>query len=114
MLWIVLLTAWTAITVVPHVGLWARVPVASAGGREAADYPTAGVQGIRYAYADYWLAYYITFVTDERIIVAATDSVRVREHNRIVDAHRDEAVLVSRRSLSRRPADCRRRVLCSP
>ena len=29
---------------------------------------------IRYAYADYWTAYYVTFMTRERIIVASTRS----------------------------------------
>jgi hypothetical protein len=98
MLWIVLLAAWTVISVVPHVGLWGEYLSHPQAGAKRLIIRQLEFQGTRYAYADYWLAYYITFVTDERIIVAATDSVRVREHNRIVDAHRDEAVLVSRRS----------------
>ena len=31
--------------------------------------------GIRAAYADYWLSYKLTFLTDERVIVAPTDGV---------------------------------------
>ena len=53
---------------------------------------------IRYAYADYWTSYYVTFMTRERIIVASDEVVRVRTHNRLVDAHRDEAIRISRRS----------------
>ncbi len=53
-------------------------------------------RGIRYAYADYWTAYPLTFLTDERIIVASNDFVRIREYNRVVDAHRSEAITVSR------------------
>jgi hypothetical protein len=53
-------------------------------------------RNVRYAYADYWTAYYVTFMTRERIIVASTEVVKVRSHNRDVDAHRGEAVLISR------------------
>jgi len=52
---------------------------------------------IRYAYADYWTSYYVTFMTGERIIVASTEVVKVRTHNNEVDAHRGEAILISRR-----------------
>lgn len=53
-------------------------------------------RGVRYAYSDYWTAYPLTFLTNERIIVAADDFVRIRQYNRIVDEHRGEAVRVSR------------------
>ena len=33
----------------------------------------------------------------ERIIVAADEAVKVRTYNRVVDAHRDEAIRISRR-----------------
>jgi len=52
---------------------------------------------IRYAYADFWTSYYVSFMTRERIIVASDDAVKVRTYNRLVDAHRDEAVRISRR-----------------
>ena len=52
-------------------------------------------RGVRYAYSDYWTAYPITFLTNERIIVAS-DVVRIRQYNTIVDAHRGEAVRISR------------------
>ena len=54
-------------------------------------------RGVRYAYADYWTAYYITFMTRERVIVAADAVVKVRTHNNLVDAHRAEAIRISRR-----------------
>jgi hypothetical protein len=53
-------------------------------------------RSIRYAYADYWTAYYVTFVTRERIIVAADAVVKIRSHNTLVDAHRSEAIRISR------------------
>ena len=55
-------------------------------------------RGIHYGYADFWVAYYVTFMTRERVQLAATDAVRIRTYNRLVDAHRDEAELVSRTS----------------
>lgn len=54
-------------------------------------------RGIRYASSDYWTAYYVSFMTRERIIVAATEIPRVKSYQETVDAHRDEAVLISRR-----------------
>jgi hypothetical protein len=54
-------------------------------------------RGIRYAYADYWTAYYVSFMTRERIIVSATEIPRVKSYERLVDTHRGEAVLISRR-----------------
>ena len=53
-------------------------------------------RGIRYAEADYWLAYALTFLSREEILVASNDFLRIPEHNRIVAAHRSEAVRVSR------------------
>jgi hypothetical protein len=53
-------------------------------------------RGIRYGYADFWVAYYVTFLSKERVILASEDLVKVRTHNRAVDAHRAEAVRVSR------------------
>jgi hypothetical protein len=54
-------------------------------------------RGVRYAYADYWTAYYVTFMTRERIIVTATEIPRVKTYERLVNEHRQEAVLISRR-----------------
>lgn len=81
-----------------------------AHGRLIAEYATApptppkqeliaalDARHVRYAYADYWTSYYVTFMTRERIIVASTEVVKVRTHNNEVDAHRGEAILISRR-----------------
>ena len=53
-------------------------------------------RGIRYVRADYWTAYMIDFLTDERVTATATDYVRVREYDVIVGRHADEAVFLSR------------------
>ena len=52
---------------------------------------------VRYAYADFWTSYYVSFMTRERIVVASDEAVKVRTYNRLVDEHRAEAIRISRR-----------------
>ena len=54
-------------------------------------------RGIKYGYTDYWTAYYVTFLTRERIILSPEDIVKVRTYTHLIDAHRDEAVRIARR-----------------
>jgi hypothetical protein len=51
---------------------------------------------IRYVRADYWTAYMIDFLTDERVIATATDYVRVLEYDTMVTRHANQAVFLSR------------------
>jgi hypothetical protein len=60
-------------------------------------------RGIRYAMADYWIAYYTTFMTNERIIVAADDIGRIPAYEQEVRAHRQEAVRISRTACGTEP-----------
>ena len=52
--------------------------------------------GVKYARATYWDAYVITFLSQERVIVASTTTVRVSAYQAEVDAHADEAVMLQR------------------
>lgn len=54
-------------------------------------------RGIKYGYTDYWTAYYVTFLSDERIILSPEDIVKVRTYTHLIDAHRDKAVRIARR-----------------
>lgn len=54
-------------------------------------------RGIRYAYADYWTSYYVSFLTRERIVVASDEIPRIRAYQDAVAGHRDEAIRISRR-----------------
>ena len=98
--WSLALAAWMAIVAIPHARFIAESiadPVTSAKHEliQALD-----AAGIRYGTADYWLAYDIDFVTNERMIFAATSPQRILIYNRIVEDHAGEAV-----RLSRRPCD---------
>jgi hypothetical protein len=95
--WTALYVGWIGIQVVPNVRL---------GIEYATDPPIPAKQeliaaleekGIRYGTADYWLAYYIDFMTNERMIFAADSPQRILIYNAIVASHAAEAVRLSRR-----------------
>lgn len=56
--------------------------------RELADVLLS--KGFRYGRADYWIAYYVTFLTDEDLIVQATESKRIERYEDILKEHGDE------------------------
>ncbi len=94
--WTAMLIVWAAGTTSAHVRLWAEYLAHPPVGAKRMVIRQLEARGIRYAYADYWLAYYITFLTNEQIIVHSTDLSRVATYRDIVDAHRTEAVRISR------------------
>jgi hypothetical protein len=49
-------------------------------------------QGVRYGRGTYWIAYQLDFLSNERLIMASLEKVRVAEYQKIVDEHGDEAV----------------------
>jgi hypothetical protein len=85
-----------AVSAVAHVRLAAEYATAPLEPLKQELIRALDARGVRYAYADYWTAYYVTFMTRERIIVASTAVVKVRTHNREVDAHRGEAIRIGR------------------
>jgi hypothetical protein len=96
-LWLVMIGIWTLVAAVPHGRLLAeylRHPPVGTKIRVAGELQA---RGIRYGTADYWNAYYITFLTRERIILASSETVRIPSYMRIVTDHADQAVRVSRR-----------------
>jgi hypothetical protein len=88
---------WAAVSFVDHVRL-AREYLSdrpSNPRRVLANYLTR--QGIRFAYADFWDAYSTAFLTGERVIVASTTVVFLREYQWLVDERAGEAVWIHRR-----------------
>ena len=97
MLTVAAVVAWTAVSFQAHARLlehvvWAAPPSEY---RYLADELEA--RGVRYVLADYWAAYMISFLTDERVTATPTDMLRILEYERAVMAHPDETVLISRR-----------------
>jgi hypothetical protein len=95
-LWIALVIGWAAITGSAHVRLLAEYVSHAPVGAKRTIIRHLELRDIRYASSDYWLAYYISFLTNERIVVDSTDVVRIAEYRRIVNAHRDVAIRISR------------------
>ncbi|MEO8260273.1 MAG: hypothetical protein ABI868_23200 [Acidobacteriota bacterium] len=93
---VIVIAGWALVSGVPHARLWieqtSHPPVAA----KAMIIRNLDARGIKYAMADYWIAYYITFMTDERIIVAAETFARMPDYERIVLEHRAEAIRISR------------------
>jgi len=54
------------------------------------------VRGLKYAVSDYWRSYALTFMADERIVIASEEIQRIREYATIVQAHKAETVRIAR------------------
>jgi hypothetical protein len=91
---VVLVAAWGVVSLADNARFlagWARWSPANAH-RELANLLEA--QGVRYAIAPYWTAYHLGFLTQERIVVASSDKVRISEYQRIVREHEAESVQI--------------------
>jgi hypothetical protein len=94
--WIALIVAWTLLAGTAHARLWREYLTAPPLAAKAEVAHRLDAEGVRYGRADYWMAYYVSFVTNERVILASTDFVRVRTYNRLVQQHAAEAVTITR------------------
>jgi hypothetical protein len=95
--WAIALALWTVIVVVPHGRLIAEYATDPPPPAKQQLIRALDAAGIRYGTADYWLAYYIVFMTNERMVFTATAVNRIILYNRIVEEHAAEAVTLSRR-----------------
>lgn len=92
----VTLGTWLLVNVVPHVKLWSEYLTAAPAGGKQLVLQALESEGYRYAEADYWLAYALTFMSDERIIVASNDFQRIPAYTKIVAANRERAIRIAR------------------
>ena len=97
---VILMVCWALLGAAVHARLWWQYVTDPPEGGKQRVIRALDARGIRYAYADYWYAYAITFLTHERIIVASNSFMRIPYYNALVDEHREEAV-----TLSREPCD---------
>jgi hypothetical protein len=94
---VVLVLSWAAAGAAAHGHLWMEYVATPPTGGKQAIAAALEARGVRYGIADYWIAYSVTFLTNERVIMSSTNRVRIREYQRRVAAHRADAVRVSRR-----------------
>jgi hypothetical protein len=94
--WVALAAAIVAVSAVAHAQILAQYVSRAPANAKLLIARQLGARGIRYATSDYWIAYAVTFLTNEQTKIASTDLVRIREYNRLVDAHPDETIRISR------------------
>jgi hypothetical protein len=94
--WVVCLAAWLSVSALAHARLLAEYLGGPPIGAKQLVVRNLRAQGVQYAVSDYWIAYAVTFMTDERVIVASEDFVRIPAYQDIVAEHADKAVRISR------------------
>jgi hypothetical protein len=94
--WLIMVGAWGAIQAGSHARLWAEYLRHPPDGAKRLIIRHLDARGVHYGTADYWIAYYVTFVTNERIILASNDFVRIPYYGQIVAEHANESLRVSR------------------
>jgi hypothetical protein len=85
---------WAGISGVAHVALWREYLLTPppADYRALTDHLVN--QGIRHARAPFWDAYHVTFLSGERVRVASSDLVRIREYGWQFELNRQSSVLL--------------------
>jgi hypothetical protein len=91
-----LLVACTTISAASHAALWAEYVRRPGPTDKQLIIRHLEARGIRYIEADYWIAYYVAFMTNEQIIAASTNVTRIQEYERLAAAHHSELIYVSR------------------
>jgi hypothetical protein len=94
--WLTTLALWIAVVAVPHVRLVAEYATDPPVPAKRELIQMLRGRGIRYGVADYWIAYYIDFMTHERMVFASTGPKRILLYDAIVAEHAAEAVRLSR------------------
>jgi hypothetical protein len=103
-----------AIHGVAHAQLWTEYARHPPIGGKHELIAALDTRGIRYATADYALSYPITFLTNERIIVASSTRIRVLQYQAVVAAHGAEAVRIARHPCGPDPAVMTHIYFCVP
>ena len=94
--WMAAIIAWTVVAALPHARMWAEYLTHPPTGAKRVLIERLKARGVRYGVSDYWTAYYVSFLTNEQIIMKSADFPRIYEYDRQVEAHLNEAVRVSR------------------
>ncbi|MBA3948641.1 MAG: hypothetical protein H0X44_01695 [Acidobacteria bacterium] len=94
--WIAVLCLWLLLPAAAHARLWREYLAGAPVGGKTRIIQELDKRGIRYATADYWIAYAVSFLSAERIIVASESLMRVQIYWRYIEANEEGSVRVSR------------------
>lgn len=94
--WLVLVAGWVSVSILAHGRLLAEYVTDPPYGVKRQIVRELEARGIRYGSSDYWIAYYVTFLTNERILLTPDDISRILTYESVVEAHQREAVRVAR------------------
>lgn len=78
----------------PHARLWQEQARHSTVPNRVQLAQALEARGIRYARSDYWTAYYVDFISQERIIVGATSQPRILAYERALAWHASDVVRI--------------------
>jgi hypothetical protein len=95
-MWMLLVAGWVGVSALGHARLWSEYLTHPPYGVKRAIVRALDARGVRYGSSDYWIAYYVTFLTNERIIMRTDDFMRILSYDRDVLAHSDQTVTVAR------------------
>ena len=94
---LVTVALWAAVSGLAHAGLWREYLTSP----PPADYRTLTdhllQRGVRNAQAPFWDAYHVTFLSGERVRVASSDLVRIKEYGWQFELNRRESVTLRTR-----------------
>jgi hypothetical protein len=93
---VILVSTWALVSLAGHTRLLAEYIFNPPRNRDREAIAELDKRHIRYGTADYWIAYRLTFLSNERIILAATGVSRIYDYNRVVAAHRADPIHLSR------------------
>ena len=96
--WVAVVVCWTLLAGLSHARLWHEYLTEPPVGAKRTVIGLLEAEGVKYGTADYWMAYYISFLTKERIVLHSSDFVRIRTYDWIVKEHPAGSVRLSRRS----------------
>jgi hypothetical protein len=91
------LVALAALNAWPHAQLWREQLTRPSLPNRAQLGAALEGRGIHYARSDYWTAYYVAFMTRERVVVGADNFPRIDVYERLLATHEDEVVRVTTR-----------------
>jgi hypothetical protein len=112
--WLALAATWFVITAIPHVRMHAEYASHPPQDLRRVIIAHLDARDVRVAASDYWIAYTLTFLTQERIIVASTDFVRIQEYQRLLEAQPGGVVRISREACEPGYQIVPRLYLCEP